>query len=500
MTGRSSTLQPTVSLFPFLAVLICTMGALIMLLVLFMEQARQAGVQSQDLERLQKEHQEIQMAIEDQTWRREVLQQQRAELLAQLSQQREQLAHLEAHIRELETELEKVRTQIEKWKTLHQHRQDTSRELDKRREELERKLAAAKAAWEEARQRAANRTARYRIVPYPGPNGTTRRPIYLECTAQGVILQPENIVLPVEDFEEPLGAGNPLDTALRTAARYYRQHSADGNEQPYPLLIVRPDGVLAYAAARQAMVSWEEELGYELVSAELLLDYPPPDPQLAQLLEQAIREARQRQLALRRAMPSRPKASGFVVSTTRGGVVPLESTPLGAARRLAATRQTRSDSADHREPPTSPTASAPTGSPPPTASGSHSGIVGGTQSFGSLAAKRGKDWALEKRTTGATAYRRPLRVVCQKEALILMPEPNSDAPPEPFPFDPDPVMAVDRLVEALRRRVRLWGSPPLGGYWQPQLLMDVAPDAEQAYALVATLLEGSGLEFHRSQP
>ena len=47
---------------------------------------------------------------------------------------------------------------------------------------------------EEARRVAKGRPDSYAIIPYDGPNQTRRRPIYIECSADAVILQPEGIV------------------------------------------------------------------------------------------------------------------------------------------------------------------------------------------------------------------------------------------------------------------------------------------------------------------
>ena len=54
-----------------------------------------------------------------------------------------------------------------------------------------RKSARPKPNSQAAKSKLAKRPTSYAIVPYDGPNGTHRRPIYIECTAQGVILQPE---------------------------------------------------------------------------------------------------------------------------------------------------------------------------------------------------------------------------------------------------------------------------------------------------------------------
>ncbi len=72
--------QITVSLFPFLAVLICMMGALIVLLVLVVQQARvyatvamDDGPTAEELDQAE----ELNLARQDHQWRREILDQQR---------------------------------------------------------------------------------------------------------------------------------------------------------------------------------------------------------------------------------------------------------------------------------------------------------------------------------------------------------------------------------------------------------------------------------------
>jgi hypothetical protein len=495
-----------ISLFPFLAVLICTMGALIVLLVLVMEQARRAATSPPPAQAGEDPHlEELRLQQQDQQWRVQVLQEQRDQLLAELSQRREYLTHVEKHIRELETNLRRLHQEAQRLDELAKQSGADMQSVHARRVQLEEAIAAAKASVEEAKQQAARRQASYAIIPYPGPNGTTRRPIYVECTGDSVILRPENVILRLDDFSEPLTPGNPFDAALRAAAKYLDQTVPMPNSQPYPLLIVRPDGIVAYALARRAMASWEDEFGYELIPSDMVLHFPDADPHLTQELQRAVHEARLRQAALRRAMPSRARSAGFVVGT-RGGMIPIDgsrSTASSASRSGAST--TGSSSTSQRESQTQtaePTQSALSGTSSTTASAS--GAPGGTQSFGSpiasLADRRGKDWAIPPHHATQTAYRRPVRVVCQKEALVLMPEAGQNDPPQVFPFHGDMTATVDQFVAALRTRISSWGLAPLGGYWKPQLIADVAPDAQPQYALLEALLEDSGIDLQRNVP
>jgi hypothetical protein len=314
--------QLGVSLFPFLAVLICTMGALIVLLLLIMQQARvqaqELAVQTPSAEELAAAAAELQIKREDAQWRREALENQRAQGTQQLADQRLALAHLEDHIRRLQEHWRDLELQAEQLQSQGQAKESTrdnvQAQIAAAREEIklaQSELAAAQAA---ARQKPRS----YSLIPYEGPNGTSRRPIYIECTSDCIMIQPEGVTLDARDFEGPLGPGNSLDACLRAIREYLARSPAQIQQgEPYPLLVVRPSGVVAYAAARSAMKSWDDEFGYELIEDDTTLAYPAPDPRLKALLERAIVEARQRQQLLAAAAPSRFRGSS--IAGGRGG-------------------------------------------------------------------------------------------------------------------------------------------------------------------------------------
>ena len=68
MSRRTPAPAPTISLFPFLAVLLCTMGALLVLLVLFSRSASQAGTRAADAAL-----EDLELALENARWRRDRL-------------------------------------------------------------------------------------------------------------------------------------------------------------------------------------------------------------------------------------------------------------------------------------------------------------------------------------------------------------------------------------------------------------------------------------------
>ncbi|MFI4876039.1 MAG: hypothetical protein ACIALR_11895 [Blastopirellula sp. JB062] len=307
-----------ISLFPFLAVLICTVGALIVLLVVLVQQAR-ASVEAQPTV-------ETPAAVEPAVPLEELaeIRRQRDERRRLLEEERLQLSGIEDHIRRL---TEKIRSLDEQVKLLEQQRDSQhsdQSEIERQIAEVRRQLADAQQKLALERQKAATKKPAYALVPYDGPHGTRRQPIYIECTADRVILQPEGIELYGADFRPPLGAGNPLDAALR-AVREYRLKQNPSAPEPYPLLIVRPEGAESYAAARDAMLSWDSEFGYELIDDQLDLQYPEADPFLAQTLLQTVDVARRRKLQVMMAAPreyGRVEDTGLLTATSRGGFAP----------------------------------------------------------------------------------------------------------------------------------------------------------------------------------
>lgn len=320
----------SMSLFPFLAVLVCTMGVLIVLLISLVQQARVYADQARESAAADNSSQSdtaLREQFDDLQWQRDVLENQRKELAGNLSDQRLQLSHLEEHIRRLEQQFKELQQQAE---TLAKVGEEHSSDAEKARAELgelKSRIEEARRKREKIQDEVSKRPRRFAIIPYAGPNGTRRRPIYIECTERGIILQPEGIVLHASDFEGPLGPGNPLDAALRTEREYLaKSGQIERDGEPYPLLVVRPDGAVAYTVARAAMKSWDEEFGYELIEQDIQLEFPPADPNLRGEIERTIVDARQRQAALAMAMPSqfrnRAEEQGFVATPTRGGFVP----------------------------------------------------------------------------------------------------------------------------------------------------------------------------------
>ncbi|MEX1041330.1 MAG: hypothetical protein WDZ51_11895 [Pirellulaceae bacterium] len=299
-----------ISLFPFLAVLICTMGALIVLFVVMVLQARTAAdppplaieAPPPQVEEPQEPTGPPKAEVEEQI---RMLKQLREEGQARLEESRLRLSGLEDHIQRVLEELRQLKGQIDILEAERDNQSASPEQTEEKIQAARRKIQEAEAKLEELREELKGRKPAYALVPYEGRNGTQRQPIYIECTEKAVIIQPEGIYLDGADFGPPMGPGNPLASALRIIREYRAEQAGGLQANPYPLLIVRPGGAESYAAAREALKSWDADFGYELVDDELELAYPTADPFLAKQLVQAVEFARRRKIALIEAAPGR---------------------------------------------------------------------------------------------------------------------------------------------------------------------------------------------------
>jgi hypothetical protein len=556
---RATQNQVALSLFPFLAVLICTMGALIVLLVVVVRNAQVQAeeiatvVDSQQIEERQRRQAELaeqQRQREDSLWRLEVLAAQRKELAKQLDRSRLELSHFEEHHRRLAAQLEQKLRQAASFDQLDQNSQQDQQQMAADLASLRSAIAEAQRQLAEARQRVEATQRSFALLPYDGPQGTRRRPIYVECTQQAVILQPEGITFAPRDFSGPLGAGNPLDAALRAVREYM---AASGllakGEEPYPLLVVRPGGSISYAAARAAMTSWDNEFGYELIDDEMKLAYGEPDAERARLIARAIDEARQRTEILRSAAPARFEGNeilsfaerpgrgtgddelglgtggggsyGPAMGAAAGGFSQGRSYPegtgpqghgsqgqgpasgdAGSANRSATDTGSRAGEDSSGGGGGAGTPGQQSMSRSPGAGGSETSSEAAQASDGQrqfpqqrMANTLGANWANKSASSGGTGYNRPISMTCYADRIEI--PATAEQPMQTIAFLGSTGNGIRPLVEGVTRRVNSWGIAGQGAYWKPVLRIDVQPGAEQRFEDLQVLLDRSGLELER---
>lgn len=542
------------SLFPFLAVLICTMGALIVLFVVMVLQARTDAVAvelpalsvpapPEPEPQIESPALEPQVDYSEQLAKLEALREQR---LAQLQETRLQLSGLEDHSHRLTEQIKKLRADIAVLEGETTNVTGSADDFETQKQKLRQQIAEAEAELAKVREEAEKRKPAYALVPYEGRSGTRRQPIYIECTADRVIIQPEGIGLTGNDFQPPLGPGNPLAAALRTI-REYREGQGIGNQgSPYPLLIVRPNGAESYSAARDALDGWDDEFGYELVDEETELAYPPADRFLAKRLVETVELARRRKFAI---MMAAPKKYGriedqYLVATRNGGFQAvggggkdesfLENRFIHGNGKSAfgeklggsglngggeafnapedSNMQPREQQGQQGFYPQNAPAAAQNnnsngqeGSPyerqgatPDGAQNGNSGTTGNRPSMGQpMAAKRGSNWALPNATPRSTAITRPVHLVCSGEQMTLVQERGVLGPAETVPVDGDMEAAADKLVRLIHTRIDSWGIAGRNFYWKPVLEVTVEPGGDAVVRQLETLFYGSGIEVKR---
>ena len=527
--ARKSKARFEVSLFPFLAVLICTVGVLIVLLMITVKSADvRAKTEQEVVEKTQEEEQqqldEAQIQLDDQLIRVEGLKSVRPDLLERLQDIRSHRGYLTDELNKFEEQIARAQSQLEALTTkAEQHEtSDTESEIARLRQSIESEIEArsvARAAYVE------NPPTLYSILPHKGPNGTTRRPIFIECTAEKMVIQPHEIELKPEDFAPPLEANNPLDAALIAVREYWNEYQLAGEQgEPYPLLVVRPSGARTYVMARRAMKSWDDEFGYELVTDDKRLEFGPRDSQLEDEINEAIEKARKRKRhaiatrvlnrgnQLANGSTSGRNRRGFRASGSKGGFVDQDgsaaeyksqfegqgsdSSPFDSASNWKNNFDSNSTASERNQQNQGNVAQQPSTANSNSQARANSGgqptALNVTSSETSLANQRGGNWALPNHTPGTTGYHRPITVYCDRDHLNIR---SIDGSWQTIPITGATRDVVTPLVESVWQRIDSWGTAGNGGYWKPELRFKVMPDGQQRAADLATLLNGSGLSI-----
>ncbi|MBS0203636.1 MAG: hypothetical protein JSS49_12095 [Planctomycetes bacterium] len=324
----------TVALFPFLAVLVCTMGSLIFLLLVTTRMIRdRATAQSVteltspptlpvmsistparptappltavkqepdpdaeppvDLRAIALEQRQRELDALMSRWnsRLEELnnaREERARLLAQRKQLQQgaaqRVAALQAELNELEVKLGTMTGKL----SASAVGDGTIRErieLETQIKELKRRLRAA--------QQADPGDNKFEVVPFDVMSGTSRRPILIECTSEGLRFIPEDIMIKPDDLAGFSPHVNPLVVGASALVNYWtawniRQPNPGRQPEPYVLLLVRPSGTIAYYVAMKMLVDLNKPHGYELIEEDTELQMPPVDAGARAAVEAAV--------------------------------------------------------------------------------------------------------------------------------------------------------------------------------------------------------------------
>ncbi|MEM8945521.1 MAG: hypothetical protein AAGD11_10075 [Planctomycetota bacterium] len=342
-----------VSLFPFLAVLLCTMGALLVLLVVLSQRAGERALAEAE----QEEPTAVENAVFEQPTAedseavaelvarlaeaeqaQEKLAERRSQADKRLRDEQAKLTHLEEHTRRLEHELARMSVAAEQLTAAENKQTVDQQQAENELQRLQSLVAEKTKAVEELQE--ANKGKRsYAIVPFIGKDGSVAPRIYIECSSAGVIIQPEGTGFELTDFLAGDWPGNPLAKVVRATQQHLQskaQQAGQPTTEPLPLLIVRPDGIRALDLARKALEAAEISFGFDYVGGEQAITYPVAvDPLLARTQHQALTNARHQYASHIAAAPRkyRPKLErhGVTVTDLRAGR-PGRGATFGAVR------------------------------------------------------------------------------------------------------------------------------------------------------------------------
>jgi hypothetical protein len=295
MRQRRHRLQ--VSTFPFLAVLLCAMGSLILLLLVIdrrakivarvkamraLEQAwsrataedeRAAAAHRAEWERRRRLLHE-QLMQEDQQTRSELqgveskvgaaAAQMDAEL-ASSHQLQEQLQAERSRLARFENELSVRRDEAAKTaQEANLSRADLAR-LTVDLERMERTLSELKALRQRQQQT-------YSLVPYHGNRGDNRRPLYIECTEEDLIFHPDHLALHSWALT-PGGIRAEIERRLERQRAEIKRVDGKPTENGYLLMLIRPNGIATYYQTLAALRGLPIDFGYEFIDQDWILDF-----------------------------------------------------------------------------------------------------------------------------------------------------------------------------------------------------------------------------------
>jgi hypothetical protein len=287
-----------VSTFPFLAVLLCTMGALLLLLFIMDRRAKIAACYrvTEELQarqaRTKAEEDARQSAWEKakEQLHRSLLEQQN-QLLANskglqenITDASQKLTVVQARHGELDQKIKQEATAIGLLQLDIDNQRAGLQQVDKKETitkaelaDAAKELAELERAFQLLRALKGREKQTYSVVPYRGKRGDARPPIYVECVRDGVIFHPEKNLLQAWDFTPSSIIGEverrhgPL--AVQKAAKEKGVTPSDEPKGPYVLFLIRPDGIGSYYKAQGALKGYQLDFGYELVDADWALEF-----------------------------------------------------------------------------------------------------------------------------------------------------------------------------------------------------------------------------------
>ena len=323
----------SISLFPFLAVLVCAMGSLILLLLVMTRKIRQdqyveqttvvesaaseidgelaariAALEKQissaelNLNSLQANAQAHRSSVDESQVRitdleAELAQLQKklkgtdadavpvAESLAETRKLKAEEVALLRQLKDTEKRLLSKQQQLAK-------AQDASNEASLALQEKHSDLLKLRDQVDEARSSLAKVSGTSTLLEFSNPTGTERTPIVVDVSGKGFEIYPSGIQITPADMEGFPVRDNPFLAAILTIHQHRSKGSVTG--APYVLLLVRPDGALPFYGAQRILMESNIHYGYELLEAKDSVVSGAPDSTEIPLVKKSIDEALRR--------------------------------------------------------------------------------------------------------------------------------------------------------------------------------------------------------------
>jgi hypothetical protein len=323
----------SISLFPFLAVLVCAMGSLILLLLVMTRKIRQdqyvennavvesaasevdtelaariAALEKQissaelNLNSLQENAQAYRSSVDESQVRI-------TDLESELARLREKLKGTDAGAVPVAESLAETRKLKAEEVALLRQLKDTEKRLLSKQQQLAKAQDASNEASlalqekhsdllklrdqvDEARSNLAKVSGTSTLLEFSNPTGTERTPIVVDVSGKGFEIYPNGIQITPADMEGFPVRDNPFLAAILTIHQHRSKGSVTG--APYVLLLVRPDGALPFYGAQRILTESNIHYGYELLEAKDSVVSGTPDSTEKPLVTKSIDEALRR--------------------------------------------------------------------------------------------------------------------------------------------------------------------------------------------------------------
>ena len=287
-----------VSTFPFLAVLLCTMGALILLLLIMDKKAKKASLeQAYEAAWAQSKNLQAKTDIEKQNLESEksawikLKSEQHEELLKKEATLEKEIALLKIELSQLDKNHKKSKSETPSEDLLKKeialtneksklHMLAIKLELEKANadknlketKDLTEKIVLMELILKEMKFSIDKDKFAFSIVPYFGKNGLNRKPLYIECNESGILFFPDKTLIPSNDESDNLK--NEILNRTSLLREYLQQTLGPNESTPYLMLLVRPGGITNYWKLQSIIKPLDIDFGYELVDKIWVLDIP----------------------------------------------------------------------------------------------------------------------------------------------------------------------------------------------------------------------------------